>query len=162
MLHLTLRLSLPSNFWCSWVDIETEQCYYLCNSEAILSNICLASEAANLNPPSNIPFPAPITSSVHESSKIFLTKDPSGWTCSPNPQNVLPPLRITEIPPRTPPLENVWKMTSGDRGEGGGGTAATNNAMAADGGEGGEERYGGRRDISGTKLWERRHKGVED
>ena len=52
---------------------------------------------------------ATIPSSVHEFSKIFLTEDPSGWLCSPNPPNILPPLWSSEIPTRphtTPQSQN--------------------------------------------------------
>ena len=66
---------------------------------ALLLKFFRASEAENLNNPSNIVFPDPVPSSMNESYKIFLTEDPSGWSWSPNPPNVLTPLWSPERPP---------------------------------------------------------------
>ena len=44
---------------------------------AVLLKFFRASEAENLNNPSNIVFPGPVPSSMNESYKIFLTEDPS-------------------------------------------------------------------------------------
>ena len=100
MLHFPLCFSLPSNFWFSWVDGYADRSSSLRTAEYVLSELFLASEAANLNAPSNIAFPTPVPSSVHESSNIFLTEDPACWPCSPNPPKVLPLLRIPDRPPQ--------------------------------------------------------------
>ena len=92
--------TLPSNFWYSWVDGYTERYSSIWTSEDVLSEFFLASESAYFNNPSNVPFTAPVPSSVNEPSKIFLTEDPSGLPCSPNQPNVLPHLQSPEIPPR--------------------------------------------------------------
>ena len=47
-------------------------------AEYVLLNLFLTSEAANLNPPLNIPLPDPVPYSVNEPLKIFLTDYPSG------------------------------------------------------------------------------------
>ena len=99
MLHFTLSFSLNSNFLCSWVYGYADWSSSLCNDEAVMLNFFLASEAANLNPPSNISFTSNIPSSVNETSNIFITKYSSGYPCSPNPPNFLPPLRSPERPP---------------------------------------------------------------
>ena len=51
MLQFTLCFSLPSNFWCSWVDGDTDWSSSLWIYEYVLSNFFLEPEAENLNPP---------------------------------------------------------------------------------------------------------------
>ena len=51
----------------------------------------------------------PVTSSVNEASKTFLTEDPEVWSCIPNPQKILPHMWIPWIPPcphTTPQIQN--------------------------------------------------------
>ena len=66
--------SLPSIFWYYWVDGDADRSSSIWTAEAVMSNFFLASEVANLNTPSNIAFPDPVTYSVNEPSKIFSLK----------------------------------------------------------------------------------------
>ena len=100
--HFNLWFSLSYNVWCSWVDGYAARYSSLWTAESMLSNLFLSSEDENFSPPSKTAFNDPVTSSVHESSKLFLTENPSGWPCVSNPQNGLPPLRIIERPPHPP------------------------------------------------------------
>ena len=65
---------------------------YPWSAESVLSKFYLASEDADLNPPSKISFPDTVPYSVNEPPKTILNEYPAGWPCSPNPPNVLPPL----------------------------------------------------------------------
>ena len=85
MLHFTICFSLPSTFWCSWVDWYSDRSSTLWTDETVLSNFFLDLESANLNAPSDISFPTPVPSSVHEYSNTFLTQDPAWWPCSTSP-----------------------------------------------------------------------------
>ena len=86
-LHHYIDCSLPNNSLIApW------------STESVLLNFFLSSEAENLNPPSKIAFPYPFPYPLNEPSKIFLTEYPPGWPFSPNPPNVLPPMRSPEIP----------------------------------------------------------------
>ena len=127
MLRFTLCFSLPSKFWCSWVDGDADRYSSLLTTEYVLSNFFLASDATNLNPPSKISFPGTFPYSVHESSKIFLTEYPSGWPCSPNPRNILPHLRSLKRHPRPPSCQEDPDGGGLGYGRREGETPATNN-----------------------------------
>ena len=80
------------------------------STKAVMSKFFLFSEESNLKIPSNIAFPATVTSSVNEPSKIILAEYPSGWHCSPNPPNFLPHLRSPE---RSPCPHTTSQMKNG-------------------------------------------------
>ena len=88
--------SLPSNFWCSWVDGDVDRYSYLWNAEAVLLNLFLASEAANLKPPSKIDFLAPIPSQIF---KNIAHRISIRLTLKPQPNKHVPPMRSPERPP---------------------------------------------------------------
>ena len=96
----SLDLSLPNSSKIAPQSLPN--CFPIApwSAKAVLLNFFLASEAANLKPPSNIDFTAPFTSSENEPLKIWLADYTSGWSFSPNPPNVLTSMRITERPPR--------------------------------------------------------------
>ena len=70
--------------------LDKDRSSSLWSAESELLNFYLASEAANLDPPSKVSFHDPVTSSVHEPSKICLAEDPSGWPCRPDLPNFKP------------------------------------------------------------------------
>ena len=85
----------PFFYNLEWIEIQTGlPLSVLVNIYCWTSSFAL--EASNLKHPSKISFTDIVPYSVNETSKILVTEDPSGWPCSPNPPNVLLPLRIPE------------------------------------------------------------------